>query len=865
MHARNYILVALLLAGCKTPATPTHTTPGAGVAGHVVSNGGGSVVAQGGGNVVAQGGGNIVAQGGGNIVAQGGDNLVTSGPAAEKTSANIVAQGGGNVLADGLTGVVSAPAGIVAQGGGNLIGNDGASLIGNDGAGYRLAGVLEQRYLRGAKVRLLDAAGKPLLDKANKPFETVTDAKGRYAFPSGLPARGVRVVVDLGAAGQLQAIAPKSRTGTEVAVDMVSTLTSGYILGLVASQADPQATLDRLPADAEKKTRDSAAAALVAGGKAPDTLKGPDVMAAVVALRAKDAALDGQLEAVRKLLIVAGQSDLGNGLPGPQVDLPAVGAVLALADGSALIAAPSDGRVWRLRPDGIMETYVGSGGVNYADPAGLAGPEATLHGLLRMALDAQGRLVVLDGKRVLRLGADKKVEVLARDLDDATGVFATDPVQVVANGKLRTIAAAAPLGTVPAAQAYVLNNGEARGRDAQGRLYFCVRRETNAAPLYEAWRADATGQGLTLLATSGVAGVVGLTVDPQGTLVVVDAQHRLVARPPEGAERVLAAQLPKDFMLLGDAAALAPDGSAFVVQQSTVWKAKDGAIALVAGSQGGIDGPATRVALHGPAGLALDPNGDLYVVENDANRVDVFPAGGHGRVIAGTGEADQSGDGGPATAATLQWPTALRRDAQGNAYVLEDNESAIRKIDAAGTITLYYEPAGTLTDFVARADGTLLLIEDDALVELGLDKKRKKLADLSEHSASLLGLAPNGDVYLSGGGAIERFADGKLTFLAEPDDNNNLNANLGGGVAVGADGAVYVAARDSGLIMRYSPTTHLVTVLAGSDGKALHGSHVDDAVGEPCYPLIDPKSGDLLFADAQFRQIKRIPASALVD
>jgi sugar lactone lactonase YvrE len=57
--------------------------------------------------------------------------------------------------------------------------------------------------------------------------------------------------------------------------------------------------------------------------------------------------------------------------------------------------------------------------------------------------------------------------------------------------------------------------------------------------------------------------------------------------------------------------------------------------------------------------------------------------------IAGTGICGYSGDSGPATAATLNFPEAVAADRNGNIYISDTGNGVIRKIDNSGTITTF--------------------------------------------------------------------------------------------------------------------------------------------------------------------------------
>jgi sugar lactone lactonase YvrE len=101
----------------------------------------------------------------------------------------------------------------------------------------------------------------------------------------------------------------------------------------------------------------------------------------------------------------------------------------------------------------------------------------------------------------------------------------------------------------------------------------------------------------------------------------------------------------------------------------------------------GDGGPATQAGVNAPFGISVTPGGALIIPEHNGNRVRRVEPNGVITTIAGTGVAGFSGDGGPAVAAALNGPVDSAVDAQGNIYVADRGNHRVRRIAPGGTIT----------------------------------------------------------------------------------------------------------------------------------------------------------------------------------
>jgi sugar lactone lactonase YvrE len=110
-----------------------------------------------------------------------------------------------------------------------------------------------------------------------------------------------------------------------------------------------------------------------------------------------------------------------------------------------------------------------------------------------------------------------------------------------------------------------------------------------------------------------------------------------------------------------------------------------GIITTIAGNgtcgYSGDGGPATAASVGTFYGIAFDGSGNLYLADLVSSVVRMVDTHGMIHTFAGNGTAGYSGDGGPATAAQLGFPIGLVAESSGNMYIADETDSVVRKVD----------------------------------------------------------------------------------------------------------------------------------------------------------------------------------------
>ena len=283
----------------------------------------------------------------------------------------------------------------------------------------------------------------------------------------------------------------------------------------------------------------------------------------------------------------------------------------------------------------------------------------------------------------------------------------------------------------------------------------------------------------------------------------------------------------------------------------------NGVITTVAGNgtngYSGDGGPATAAMLFQPTGVAVDNAGNLYIADTENYRIRMVTAKGTISTICGNGDAGFTGDGGPASAATVWQPTGVALDNAGNLYIADLNNAAVRKIAPTGIITTV---AGKGRKFGYAGDGgpaTAALLN--------------QVTDIKIDASGNLYIADYGNQrvrVVTPAGIISTIAGtGQVGFAG--DGGPAVSALLSGPTALGIDstGAVIVADQGNNRVRRIVPGGAINTIAGLTLSIGDGGSSTLARLTSPFNTAVDA-SRNLYIADSGENRIRKVSPSGTI-
>jgi uncharacterized protein (TIGR03437 family) len=384
---------------------------------------------------------------------------------------------------------------------------------------------------------------------------------------------------------------------------------------------------------------------------------------------------------------------------------------------------------------------------------------------------------------------------------------------------------------------------------------------------------------VTLATNAPLGRLEGVAVDSQGNVYGADSDNNLVVQiNPQGIIRVVAGNAIGGFsgdggpatsasLSLGFASGVALDSSGNLYIADTYngrvrMVSANGIITTVAGSGNygfsGDGGPATSASLENPTGIVVDTSGNLFISDSYNNRIRKVSANGVIVTIAGNGSYGSTGDGGPATSAGLSNPNGLAVDTSGDLFIADTNGNKVRKVSASGVITTVAGCGCT-----GGADGGPATSASMYPTAVTLDSFGNLfIADADTSRARKV--SPNGLITTVAGNGIEGFS-------GDGGPATSASLNYPEGIAVDASGNLFIGDGDNDRIRRVSAGGVITTVagngnyrFSGDGGPATSAAlNFTSEFAEQGKLVVSPL-GDIFLADSANNRIREVSDSGVI-
>ena len=285
---------------------------------------------------------------------------------------------------------------------------------------------------------------------------------------------------------------------------------------------------------------------------------------------------------------------------------------------------------------------------------------------------------------------------------------------------------------------------------------------------------------------------------------------------------------------------------------------------------GGDGFPALSANLNGPASVAFDSKGNMYIADQ-VNNVIRMVASGSGNIstVAGDNTGGYSGDGKAAISAQINNPDGLAVDSKGNLYISDFSNHLIRMVNTAGVISTFAGSAaqgngysgdggaataaalGFPTGIAFDSSGNLFISDYGTFADfnkVGNDRIREVLAS----TGNITTIAGNGQVGFANGGGVA------------------LSAHLNGvgQIALDSHGNLYLADSFNNEIRKIVLSTGTISLFAGSSTAAFGytgdgGQAINALLNNPTGVAVD-SAGNVYICDTYNDVVRMVTPDGII-
>jgi streptogramin lyase len=380
-----------------------------------------------------------------------------------------------------------------------------------------------------------------------------------------------------------------------------------------------------------------------------------------------------------------------------------------------------------------------------------------------------------------------------------------------------------------------------------------------------------------LLTTGGITGAGGMVVPRLAVFAGVPSG----VGSGDGTGSAARFNTPYDVAVDGLGNVFVADEGNYTIRKIT----PAGVVTTLAGSaslSGNVDGTGTAARFGRPWGVAVDGAGNVFVADIDNNTIrKITPAG---VVTTFAGSAVEGSTDGTGAAARFRGPADVAVDGTGNLFVADSGNGTIRRITPAGVVTTLAGSAGLEghTDALAVDGAGNVFVADTFNGTIRKLTPTGVVTTLAYNVAAPLGVAVDGTgnivVADAGSQTIRKITpSGVVTTLAGMANSSGSADGAGAdarfflpkGVAVDGAGNVFVADTNNNAIRKITPAA-VVTTLAGSadfpgsaDGTGNAARFSMNFMGDPSGIAVD-WTGNVFVTDNGNNTIRRITPAGVV-
>lgn len=268
----------------------------------------------------------------------------------------------------------------------------------------------------------------------------------------------------------------------------------------------------------------------------------------------------------------------------------------------------------------------------------------------------------------------------------------------------------------------------------------------------------------------------------------------------------------------------------------------------------GDGGPATQAQMDNPFGVIRGPDGAIWYCEYTGQRVRKVTPDGVIHTIAGSGEKGYSGDGGPALQASFNLPHEIRFDAEGDLYIVDMSNHAVRKVDMKTGIISTIAGTGKPGHSGDGGPATEAMLNKPHSIQFGPDG-HLYICDIGNHVIRRLDLAT---------GIITRYA-GTGEAGDTPDGSPIEGTPLKGPRSIDFDkeGNLWLCTREGNQVFKFDVKAGKILHIAGTgkNGFTGNGGPAREATLKGPKGIAIDAEGNAWLADTESHSVRMVEAA----